>query len=243
MIPIKFLIFGGINGKKYLALLLLAIFFSLISCVNITTYQTADTLKPNESYTYYGGGYYISSSLKATSEATVTTSQSGLTTTDTNSSLKVPFIEVGYRRGLTDKMDAGAKWTIFGSAVVDMKYHLISEQDYDVSVGGGLGYLYLGSIETRTESRVTKTEITVIDLIVPTYVSYKSSEWAVPYFSPKFIFRNVNSPDGNKISPMGGGTLGIMLGKKICFAMEGFYLRAFDSDFDMVQFGGAILFK
>lgn len=241
MIPIKFLIFGGINGKKYLALLLLAIFFSLISCVNITTYQTADTLKPNESYTYYGGGYYISSSLNKIVKET-RNNNTGLGTAD-DREVTSTFIEVGYRRGLTDKMDAGAKWTILGSAVVDVKYHLISEQDYDVSVGGGLGYLNLGSIETRTESRVTKTEITVIDLIVPAYVSYKSSEWAVPYFSPKFIFRNVNNPDENKISPMGGGTLGIMLGKKICFAMEGFYLRAFDSDFDMVQFGGAILFK
>lgn len=199
MIPIKFLIFGGINGKKYLALLLLAIFFPLISCVNMTTYQTADTLKPNESYTYYGGGYYRGSSLNDNVEAT--------------------FIEVGYRRGLTDKMDAGAKWIIGGAAVIDVKYHLISEQNYDVSVGGGLGSLFLSSTETSTESRIsiTKPEITVIDLIVPVYVSYKLSEGAVPYFSPKFIFRNDMSTVGDKISPsgaMGGGTLGIMLGKK-----------------------------
>lgn len=213
--------------KKYLVLFILLFACLSISCVGISTFQTADTLRDGESRVYYGGGYYTSPSLnEMVEEASIA------------EDIKVPFVEVGYRRGIKDRLDVGAKLAMIGSAVIDAKYHLIDKTDYDISVGGGLGYFSIASGSGDDEVKTT-----AIDLIVPVYASYKLSSWISPYFSPKVIIRSVKSDDGDKTSPMGGVTLGIMLGENTHFALEGSYLKDFDSDFDMAQFGAAISFK
>lgn len=213
--------------KKYLVLFILLFACLSISCVGISTFQTADTLRDGESRVYYGGGYYTSPSLNEMVEEVSIAED-----------IKVPFVEVGYRRGIKDRLDVGAKLAMIGSAVIDAKYHLIDETDYDISVGGGLGYFSIASGSGEDEVKTT-----AIDLIVPLYASYKLSSWISPYLSPKVIIRNVKSDDGSKTSPMGGVTLGIMLGENTHFALEGSYLKDFNSDFDMAQFGAAISFK
>lgn len=213
--------------KKYLVLFVLLLTCLSISCVGLSTFQTADTLREGESRTYYGGGYYTSPSLNKIIEEISTAED-----------IKVPFLEVGYRRGIREKLDVGAKLAIIGSAVIDAKYHLIDETNYDISMGAGLGYFSMSSGSGDDEVKTT-----AIDLIIPVYASYQLSNWIHPYVSPKIIIRNVKSDDGSKTSPMGGATLGIMLGENTRFALEGSYLKDFNSNFDMVQCGAVVSFK
>lgn len=219
---------------KSAALALTVLATAATACVNSSTLQTAKTLDPGKQRILVGGGYYASPSVNAdASEAT-----------GDDVSLAMPYMELGYRRGLIDKVDVGAKVTIPGTAGLDAKYELMRSADGKAAIaaGAGLGYLKLTS-----GSEGSETSTTLIDAIVPVYASYDLLRSLAVYASPKYVLRYAASTDSMMESSSGmnhlvGGTLGTKIGNGFGLFMEASYLKSVSSDFDAFQVNGSIFF-
>ncbi len=202
------------------------------ACVNSSTLQTAKTLDPGKQRILVGGGYYASPSVNAdASEAT-----------GEDVSLAMPYMELGYRRGIVDKVDVGAKVTIPGTAGIDGKYKLYDDGKLAFAAGAGIGYLKLSS-----GSEGSETSTTLIDAIVPVYASYDFAKSFAVYASPKYVMRYAKSVDEMMESASGmnhlvGGTLGTKVGNGFGLFMEASYLKSVSSDFDSFQVNGSIFF-
>lgn len=210
------------------ALVLLVV---VTGCVNMSTLQTAKTLAPNKQQILVGGGYYASPQLdKAASSSTGTDTQ-----------LKLPYMELGYRRGVIEHLDLGAKVTVPGTAGVDAKYQLVDGGKF--AVAAGLGAYYL-SIESG--DGMDKTSSKVVDLIVPVYVSYDIASPLAVYASPKYALRIAQSQDSmgssSGLGQLVGATGGLRLGSRAGLYLETTYMRDLTSDFKMFQVNGALFF-
>src|SRR5512143_1575811 len=104
-------------------------------CVNSSTLQTAKALDPGSQRILVGGGFYTSPSVNADA------SQS----TSSDVSLAMPYMELGYRRGIVDKVELGAKVTVPGTAGVDAKYQFLQKGKLAMAAGLGGGYLKISS--------------------------------------------------------------------------------------------------
>jgi hypothetical protein len=205
---------------------------SAAACVNSSTLQTAKALDPGKQRILVGGGYYASPSLDAdASEAS-----------GSDVSLALPYMELGYRRGIVDKIEMGAKVTVPGTAGLDAKYELHDDGKLAFAAGAGLGYL---KISSGAEGMETST--TLIDAIVPVYASYDLAKAFAVYASPKYVLRYAKSIDENMETSSGtnhlvGGTLGTKLGDGWGLFMEASYLKSVSSDFDSFQVNGSFFF-
>jgi hypothetical protein len=202
------------------------------ACVNMSTLQTAKTLDPGKQRILVGGGYYASPSVDAdASEAA-----------GEDVSLALPYMELGYRRGIVDKVEVGAKVTIPGTVGIDAKYMLLSRGKFAVAAGLGGGYL---SIESGADGDM-KTKTKLIDAIVPMYVSYDVAKPFAIYASPKYVARFASSTDEmgtvSGMSHLAGATAGVRLGNRLGLFLETSYLKDLTSSFDSFQVNGSIFF-
>lgn len=215
--------------------LLISIAF-VTGCVNISTLQTAKALDPGKQRVLVGGGFYTSPQLNAdTSKAT-----------NTDTTLALPYMELGYRRGIVDKLEVGAKVTIPGTVGVDGKYQLVSAGGFAIAAGLGVSYL---DITSGSGSDEAKTRL--IDAIVPAYVSYDIASAFSLYASPKYVLRFASSSnkqsDGSTMDVSGvdhlvGGSLGTKLGNGFGLFLEASYLKDIKSSFDSFQVSGSVFF-
>jgi hypothetical protein len=205
---------------------------STAACVNSSTLQTAKALDPGSQRILVGGGYYASPSVNAdASEAS-----------GSEVSLAMPYMEVGYRRGIVKQVEVGAKVTIPGTAGIDAKYELHNDGKFAVAAGAGLGYLKLSSGAEGME-----TSTTLIDTIVPVYASYDLAKAFAVYASPKYVLRYAKSVDemmqtSSGMNHLMGGTLGTKVGNKLGLFLEASYLKSVSSDFDSFQVNGSFFF-
>jgi hypothetical protein len=182
--------------------LILFIMF-LTGCASMSTMQTARTTEKGNVGYGFGAG--------------VVNSEIPLGTLDTLK-ISAPFLEVGARYGITDKLDVGAKITIIGTATVDVKYQFLGnkESKFASSVGLGGGYLSISSNDSKSK---------IYDAMLPIYFSYHPIDWFSLYFSPKYVFRinsysAANNQKGLNSSHWYGATGGLRLGKKVAFLAE-----------------------
>jgi hypothetical protein len=197
---------------------------AMTGCVNMSSHQTAEVLKPNESRTLIGGGYFMSEEINA-----------GLDEASSGEvkDIKFPYLEMSYRRGIIEKLDVGAKLTIIGTIAGDAKYQLFNNEKFAAAAGAGLGYLSMSSGEGES-----KIESKIIDLMVPFYTSYRMAENFALYLTPQYVYRNISSSDGDKDgTSLIGSTLGMMIGKTAGMTLEATMMKAVGSDFDMIQAG------
>jgi hypothetical protein len=198
----------------------------------MSTLQTAKALDPGKQRVLVGGGYYASPSVDAdASEAA-----------GSDVSLALPYMEVGYRRGIIDKVELGAKVTIPGTVGLDGKYQLVNMGKFAVAAGLGAAYL---KIESGTGDMKTSTKL--IDTMVPMYVSYDVAKPFAVYASPKYVLRYADSIDamGAKESGMShllGATAGMRVGSGFGLFLETSYLKDVTSEFDSFQVNGSIFF-
>ncbi len=202
-------------------------------CVNMSTLQTAKALDPGKQRILVGGGYYASPSVNADAS-----SSSG-----SDVSLALPYMELGYRRGIVDKLELGAKATIPGTAGIDAKYQLVNAGKFAVAAGLGGGYLKIESGE-----EVMKTSTRLIDVIVPAYVSYDVAKPLAFYASPKYVMRFANSIDQvdmtskSGVAHLVGATAGVRLGNTFGLFLEASYMKDLASTFDSFQVNGSLFF-
>ena len=203
------------------------------ACVNMSTLQTAKSLDPGKQRILVGGGYYASPSVDAdASEAT-----------GEDISLALPYMEVGYRRGIVQNLELGAKVTIPGTVGLDAKYQLVSRGKFAAAAGLGGAYL---SIESGAEDDPMKAKTKLVDIIVPFYVSYDVAKPLAVYMAPKYVARFASSTDEmgtvSGTSHLAGATLGTRLGSRAGLFLETSYLKDLTSDFDSFQVNGSIFF-
>jgi hypothetical protein len=214
---------GGLVGLGVLAL--------TGACVNMSTLQTAKALDPGKQRILVGGGYYASPSVDA--EASESTGSSV--------KLALPYMELGYRRGIVDKVELGAKATLPGTFGVDGKYQLVDAGRFAVAAGFGAAYLKIESGEGAM-----KTSTQLIDATVPAYVSYDIAAPLAVYLSPKYVLRYAESVDDmgtqRGMSHLFGGTAGVRLGNGFGLFLESSYLKDVTSSFDSFQVNGSIFF-
>jgi hypothetical protein len=218
---------------KFVAASLLVIAAGTAGCVNSSTLQTAKALDPGSQRILVGGGYYASPSLDAdASEAS-----------GSDVSLKLPYMELGYRRGIVDKVELGAKVTLPGTAGVDAKYQFLNKGDLALAAGIGTGYLKISS-----GAEGMQTSSTIVDAIVPVYASYDVSKFFAVYSSPKYVLRYAKSVDETDMSSSSGmnhllgGTMGVRVGQNKGLFFETSYLKSVSSDFDSFQVNGSFFF-
>ncbi|HSD88279.1 MAG TPA: hypothetical protein VLB44_12215 [Kofleriaceae bacterium] len=200
--------------------------------MNSSTLQTAKALDPGSQRILVGGGFYTSPSVNADA------SQS----TSSDVSLAMPYMELGYRRGIVDKVELGAKVTVPGTAGIDAKYQFLQKGKLAMAAGLGGGYLKLTSGEAGME---TSTQL--IDTIVPVYASYDVAKAFAVYTSPKYVLRYAKSIDEMGQSSTGlnhlvGATAGVRVGNKWGLFLETSYLKSVSNDFDAFQVNGSIFF-
>jgi hypothetical protein len=204
--------------------------------VNSSTLQTAKALDPGRQRILVGGGYYASPDLNEDASAA----------TGSDTSIALPYMELGYRRGLIDKLEAGVKYTIPGTAAIDGKYQFLDAGDFALAAGASVGYFKLTS-----ESGDSKSSSTVIDTIVPVYASYDLAKAFALYTSPKYVLRYAKneSTDGmmmnessSGLNHLVGATVGARLGNRWGLFLETTYLKSVSSEFDAFQVNGSIFF-
>lgn len=201
-------------------------------CVNISTLQTARALEPGKQQILVGGGFYASPSVNASASAA----------TGNNESLALPYLELGYRRGIVDRLELGAKVTVPGTVGFDGKYQLASAGKFAVAAGLGGGYLKLS-----TGSGDSQTSTQLIDVMVPVYVSYDVASAFAVYASPKYVLRFASSTDdmgmtSSATSHLAGGTAGVRVGERFGVYLEASYLKDISSSFDSFQVNGSLFF-
>jgi hypothetical protein len=219
--------------KKFAAASILVFSALTTGCVNSSTLQTAKAMDPGQQRILVGGGYYASPSLDADASAAA----------NEDVSLKMPYMELGYRRGIVDKVELGAKVTLPGTAGVDAKYQFVNAGKLAVAAGLGTGYL---KISSGAEGSMTSS--TIVDAIVPVYASYDVSRFFAVYSSPKYVLRYAKSIDESDMSSTSGmnhlvgGTMGVRLGQNKGLFLETSYLKSVSSDFDSFQVNGSFFF-
>jgi len=216
---------------KFAGVLLVVSLTIAAGCVNMSTLQTAKALDPGKQRILVGGGYYASPSVNADASAS----------TGSDVSLALPYMEIGYRRGIIDNLELGAKVTIPGTTGLDAKYQLVSAGDFAVAAGLGASYLKISSTSNGME---TSTQL--FDTIVPVYVSYDIAKPLAVYLSPKYVFRYASSVDPMETktgtSNLVGATAGFRLGNTWGIFLESSYLKDVSSKFDSFQVNGSIYF-
>ncbi len=217
---------------KIAAALVLALSAFTTACVNSSTLQTAKALDPGRQRVLVGGGFYSSPDINAdASEA------SGSDVT-----LAMPYMELGYRRGIVDKVEVGAKVTVPGTAGIDGKYQFLDAGKFALAAGVGVGYLKLTS-----GSEGMETSSSIIDATVPVYASYDLAKAFAVYTAPKYVLRYAASTDSDGMSSSGvnhlvGATVGTRLGNRWGLFLETSYLKSVSSEFDAFQVNGSIFF-
>jgi len=220
---------------KIAAASLLALSALTTACVNSSALQTAKAMDPGKQRFLVGGGYYASPDLdKDASSAT-----------GEDTSLKLPYMELGYRRGLVDKVEAGVKYTLPGTAAIDGKYQFLDAGGFALAAGASVGYFKLSS-----EAGDSSSSTTVVDTIVPVYASYDIAKALAVYTSPKYVMRYAKSESmdammsesSSGLSHLVGATLGTRLGNRFGLFLETTYLKSITNDFDAFQVNGSFFF-
>jgi hypothetical protein len=237
----------------------------------MSSLQTAEVLPVGEGTIEAGAGFYTSPSINKAIEdankesASTSTTQTG--TEEESKGISIPYFEFGYRRGLAEGFEMGIRYTLPGALTLDGKYSLLNREDIDVAIGLGVGYQSYeatsstdsstqstgGGTSTTLTKTETKSKSTMIDVTVPIYTSYRFTENFALYASPKMIVRNASSSSTKEgktekssgQSKMAGFTFGTMIGGVTgakALALEITYVKDTASDFDVMQFGGAMLY-
>jgi hypothetical protein len=183
--------------KHFILVLVMLVFASMQwGCASMSSMQTAEALKVGDQQFTVGGGTYNSKSFNV-----------AMSGTSTDPDLTASVLEISYRRGMAEKIDVGIKYTLPGTLTADGKYQFLDGETFDAAAGLGLDYF---SMETGPDNARTKT--TIIDLIVPLYLSAKLSDSFTPYLSPRYLLRNISGVSSGTTSVI-GATGGVKIGK------------------------------
>ena len=137
-----------------------------------------------------------------------------------NDTLRLPFMDLRYTYGITEKLDASAFLTLLGPGGLGVKYQFLGDGESQTAVSVGLQF-----------AAIKFSNIFIRDFSIPVYASYHVSEKFAFYGAPRFnlsMFSIENSFDGSKgaITTFGvGSTFGFKLGGRNSLMMEYSFMK------------------
>jgi len=128
---------------------------------------------------------------------------------DTIENLSFPSIEFSYKRGVSEKLDVGAKVSTNLNVSAFAKYQVVGDRSSSFALAPGLE---IGSVSGI-----------VYNIGVPVYLSYYPAEAIAINLTPRYVYQTVtgNAETGNSYL---GGNFGLLFGKKNKFGLDiGYY--------------------
>jgi len=167
--------------------------------------QSAETLSPGQTSAY----------MAISGQSLVATKDTPIAETSSVGANGIIFYEFGGRLGVTEDADIGAKIILEPgppSYTADAKFQILKSSTFALSSGIGISYLGL-SVPLEDQN----TNLALIDLNIPVYMTYHAFKNMDLGFTPRSIFRT--TADGGTYS-MFGGSLGAYFGGKTRLAIE-----------------------
>ncbi len=220
-------------------------------CVNASTLQTARVLPPRDQQIYVGGGM---TTLPGSPDSLV------------KSLASLPYGEVGGRLGLIDSVDVGIHVTLLGTGGADAKWQFLDRGPLAMATGLNIGALQISSNSDSSSSstaaprRATGTgtgstggspnsstaseaKVTLLDIVIPLYVSYDVGSHLTVYGAPKYLLRALLADKGGGAQHMLGTTVGIKLGDGGGLMLETTYMRNLSESYNMLQYNAAFFWS
>ncbi len=210
--------------NKLLPLGALALALTQTACMSLSTMQTAQTLPPGQTQWTAGTGSYGYQ-------------QSWPEDGGDKERFSGAYYEMSFRHGLSQRVDWGGRMMFVGSGVVDVKYQFFDGKKFDAAVGGGLGF-WSAEFEDDTGD---EDSTTLLDLLLPVYLSYEHSPLFTPYLAPRMVWRRQSEQGGSQA--LLGITAGVKIGANHGVYLEYGYQNDLKSDFSARQFNLAWFWK
>lgn len=131
-----------------------------------------------------------------------------------NITATVPFLEVGGRWGLGEKVDMGLRLSTTLNMTLDARYQFVGDKSsvFAMAIGGGIGYQ--GGIGP----------FNLFQTQVPLYMSVHPADNVGIYLTPRFAAQFATSSGGGSVN-WGGFSTGVELGRNIRFGADLSYFR------------------
>lgn len=228
---------------------LLALLVVSAGCMNASTLQTARVLPPGDQQALVGGGM---------------TTLPGAPESLGKALASLPYGEIGYRYGLLDSVDVGAHVTLLGTGGLDAKWQFFDRGPLAMATGLNIGYMTISASSSSSSDATTGTgtttgtttgtssdsstaseaKTTLIDVVLPLYVSYDVGSHLTAYGAPKYLLRAVMSDSGGGgAEHMLGTTAGIKLGDSFGMMLESTFMRNLSSAYNLLQYNIAIFWS
>ncbi len=196
-------------------------------CANFATLQEADVMNRGE---------------RRAGAAMTYTSYSVRNYDDTIGTVATPELIFFFRAGVANRLEVHANAWIPLGASIGGKFQLVGNRTRPglaVSLGLDVGTLQIGA----EDSSGNDERLTVIDVYVPLYLGFRTGPGFAAYVSPKYIQRNFVGESGDTASEkMAGATLGVAIGAKTTFLLEGTAIRDLDLDATAFQASAGLAF-
>jgi hypothetical protein len=195
------------------------------ACANYASFQEADTLPAGTSKVGVG--------------ATGTTYKTRADD-DSIDSVTLPAVNIWYRRGLTEPLEAHAQvWIPFGASA-GFKYQVTGNRQMaglSFSLGLDVGFLQITSENAGGE----ESRVSLLDTYIPLYIGYRTGPGFAVYGSPKLILRTAVGEE-TTLTQLAGGTAGIAVGADTTFHLEGTLMYDIDVEAPAAQIGVGVAF-
>lgn len=221
--------------NKMLMGLILMVGFMQVGCANMSALQTARVVPKGQAEINIGAGTYNSNAFEQA--LTGEEAEEGEISLDDVTSA---YGEIDYRQGITENWDAGLKITLIGTMQIDGKYQFIKAEGngFDMATGFGLGHMEITSGSGDNEFKTT-----IIDAVLPVYMSYNFSDSFAVYLNPKYVYRNIKSDADSGSTGLYGAAAGVKIGKEWGCYLESAYQKAAKGEYVAQQFTGSIFWN
>lgn len=198
---IKFYI--NINMSKQINLLLAAIVcvFFISSCASLTGFEEGRVLgEENSEITVSGNFTRVPDLFEDEFNAEIDS---------LNSAISFPNLELSFKRGITDKLDAGVRVSSNLNGSMFMKYQVVGDRSSSFALSPGfeagtiLGFAY--------------------NVGIPIYATYYPVEAVAINLTPRFMYQFITGAETSGASYL-GGNFGLLFGKRNKFGIDiGYY--------------------
>lgn len=161
------------------------------SCVNLSSFQTAKPVgKDSGEISIAAGGLIFSEPIGS-------------------ESLGIPYLEIGGRYGVGEKVDIGLKLSSVSFFTFDAKFQIVGDETSKFAMAPGPGFGYIGSAGGTS----------IFNATIPLHMSYHPSQTFAFYFTPRYSTIFAAGGGGGSLNYL-GGNIGFITGKKIEFGFD-----------------------
>jgi hypothetical protein len=173
---------------------MVSLWLLLLACTTLSTLDGAKTLRPGTDQASLAMGL-----------------QSGGNALSSASGLPLPQLEVGFRHGLAENLDAGIRLYLVGG-VADVRYRFYQSEDWHVAFAPGLGGLVVPLPGTAMMSAIDMRLPVIIERDLGPRLSLAGGPSAVGRWTPTWITTPYGSGSITRVDLLTGGNLRLRVG-------------------------------